>query len=85
MSLPVWLPGLIFLLSGSLSGGGGSLSRGSLSRGICPGWGLCQGSLCKGGVHPGEEVVLSGRASVQGEAVSVKRGPLLDGDPHTEI
>ena len=44
MSLPVWLPGPMFLL--------GPLSRGSLSRGLCQG-GLVNGGLCPGGLCPG--------------------------------
>ena len=41
MSLPVWLPGPMFLL--------GPLSRESLSRGLCQG-GLVNGGLCPGGI-----------------------------------
>ena len=59
MSLPGWLPGPMFLP-------GGSLSMGSLSRGIC--WG--GSSLSGGGVCPGREVSaqagsLSGRPSAR--------------------
>ena len=56
MSLPVWLPGPMFLpwvsIPGPmfLPGGEGSLSRGSLSRGgFCPG-GLCLGVSVQGGL-----------------------------------
>ena len=40
MSLPVWLPGHMFLL-------GGLCLRGMCLRGLCPG-GLCLGGLCPG-------------------------------------
>ena len=46
MSLPVWLPGPMFLLGRSLSGGlcpVGSLFRGSLSRGSLSGGSLSRG------------------------------------------
>ena len=52
MSLPIWLPGLMFLLGVSVPGPmflRGSLSRGSLSRGSLSG-GLCLGESLSRGV-----------------------------------
>ena len=51
MSLPVWLPGLIFLLVGLCPGGLclGSLSRGDLCRGSLLGGSLSREDLCRGG------------------------------------
>ena len=65
MSLPVWLPGPMFLL------GGGSLSLVpcSFKGGLCLGEVSVQGDLCLGGISvPGEGV------SVQ--KVSVQRPPI---------
>ena len=79
MSLPVWLPGLTFLLSGSLSGE--SLSRVASVQRVSVLDGVFVREVSVKGVSIRGVVILSGRVSVQGEAVSVKRGPLLDGDP----
>ena len=55
MSLSLWLPGAMFLLGGFLClvscsfwGSGGSLSRGSVSMGVCVHGGLCLGVSVQG-------------------------------------
>ena len=47
MSLPVWLPGLMFPLGGILGQGVSVQRMVSVQGGLGPG-GLCQGGLCQG-------------------------------------
>ena len=79
MSLPVWLPGPMFLLGGALCLWSHVLSAGSLSRGISVQGNFCPGGLYPGGLCPGESL---SRGSLSRRGLSPRS--LCQADPQTE-